>query len=56
MKKNEPKPTTSEVTAKLKKQRNLYFVPDFGQIEAADNVELAKKVKKLRKDKEYGNK
>lgn len=55
MKKNEPKPTTSEVTEQLKREPRVYFNPDFGQIEAADTDELKKKVNKLREDKKNGN-
>ena len=55
MKKTSKQPTTSEVTEQLKKEPRLYFVPDFGQIDAADTDELKKKVNKLREDKKNGN-
>lgn len=55
MKKTLKQPTPSEVTEQLKKEPQLYFNPDFGQIEAVDTDELKKKVNKLREDKKNGN-
>lgn len=43
------------VAKKLQSERNKYFVPNFGEVEAADLDDLAKQVKKLKEKEEDGD-
>jgi hypothetical protein len=42
-------------TKKLKGERNKYFVPNFGEIEASDLDDLEKQVNKLKEKQEAGD-
>lgn len=43
------------VTKKLKSERNKYFVPDFGEVEADSLEDVSRRMEELKKEREEGD-